>query len=328
MASQVKLIAELCQNHNGDIDLLKKMIDDAAEGGATHIKIQHIHANKLVYRSCFENGQSSNGRLLCIKRPYKAEYERLKSLELSADTYQAFVQHVKSLGLIPLTTCFTRDSISEIIDQGFEEIKVASYDCASYPMIRELAKRFNYIYVSTGATFDSEIEITSDILKNQQTNHCLLHCVTIYPTNLNDLNLKRIQYLNTMSENVGYSDHTETAKDGVIASLAALYLGASVIERHYTVLKDEETRDGRVSIRQKDLQEIANFANLSKADQFLALKDKKENWEEIMMGHAKRHLSDGELLNRHYYRGRFGSCRKGYDQTEVSTIFNWDEVTL
>lgn len=328
MANKIKLIAELCQNHNGDIDLLRRMIDDAADGGATHIKIQHIHADRLVYRSCFEEGDTKDSKVLCIKRPYASEYSRLKSLELPEKTYKEFVAHVESLGLIPLTTCFTRDSISQIAEQGFREVKVASYDCASYQMIRELCRSFNTLYVSTGATFDNEIKNTADILEKNNVHHCLLHCVTIYPTNIDMLNLARIAFLKELAPIVGYSDHTETSKDGVMASLAAIYLGAEVIERHFTVLGDKETRDGRVSIHKDHLREILNFSELAKADQQTVLHERMHDWEVHMMGYAQRCLSREELLNRHYYRGRFGSLRNGYENSEIGTIFNWDEIAL
>ena len=101
-------IAELCQNHNGDFDTVLRMVDAAAEAGATHIKIQHIYSRNLVFRPQFENGLVLDGKVHSIKRPWQSEFDRLKTLELSDSDCRKFVEYVRSLNLIPLTTCFAR----------------------------------------------------------------------------------------------------------------------------------------------------------------------------------------------------------------------------
>ena len=142
----MKLIAELCQNHNGDEDLLTKMIDDALDGGATHIKVQTIYSDDLTFRPEFEEGLQKNGEKLSIKRPWQLEYNRLKKLELSQNAYMRVVDKCKKGGAIPLTTCFSINRVKEIIYQGFEEIKVASYDCASYSLIRSLINLVGFLH--------------------------------------------------------------------------------------------------------------------------------------------------------------------------------------
>ena len=103
--------------------------------------MQTIYAANLAFRPQFETGLEVNGRTICIKRPWKAEYDRLLSLELTDKESSHFCEYVKSLGLIPVTTCFARCDLNRIIDQGFNNIKIASYDCASYPMLRDVAKK-------------------------------------------------------------------------------------------------------------------------------------------------------------------------------------------
>ena len=115
-----KIIAELCQNHNGDYKILEKMVETVAETGATHIKIQNIYADNLTFRTQFENGFVENGIQKTIKRPYKAEYERLKKLELKSNQIEKFISLSKKYNLIPMTTCFARDNIKEIKNLGFE----------------------------------------------------------------------------------------------------------------------------------------------------------------------------------------------------------------
>ena len=319
-----KIIAEFCQNHNGDFELVKRMLAAAAEGGATHVKIQNIFADNLTFRPQFEEGFTSDGNVLCIKRPFQDEYKRLKSLEISLERCAEFIDLSRSYNLVPLTTCFSRDTVRSIKSIGFEEVKVASYDCASFQLLKDLRGKFTHIYVSTGATFDGEIEHAAKILEDEE--HTLLHCVTIYPTPLSSMNLMRLNYLSTLSKNVGFSDHSSYAKHGVLSAKAAIYLGASVVERHFTILESSMTKDGPVSIDQKGLNEISTFAKLSKHDMLQNLLDHDPMWE-IMIGSQTRNLSHSELLNRDYYRGRFASQRSN-DINHSTMIYNWEETPL
>src|SRR4030042_3196649 len=101
----MKIITDFCQNHNGSFEILKKMSREAAEGGATHGKIQTMFADDLSFREKFEEGEfDSEGNIITIKRPYNLEYERLKKLELSYEQNAAFVNECKNAGIIPLTS--------------------------------------------------------------------------------------------------------------------------------------------------------------------------------------------------------------------------------
>lgn len=319
------LIAELCQNHNGDKNLLERMISEAAKSGATHCKIQHIYSSNLTFRPEFETGLITNEGTICIKRPYQDEFKRLKSLELSDEDCKRFIEICKDFNLIPMTTCFSRNYVDKIKEIGFEVIKIASYDCSSFQLLREIANKFEHIVVSTGATFDNEIEKAAEILRNKK--YTFLHCVTKYPTNLEDLNLARINWLKQFTNNVGFSDHSLRSKNGSFASMAAIAKGADSIECHFTVLNADQTKDGAVSTNPKQFEEIAQFTKLSKAEQIQYLNNKISNWDEITEGQAKRPLSHEELLNRAYYKGRFASPRKD-SKNGKNMIFNWEEVSL
>lgn len=323
----MKIIAELCQNHNGNFDIVKSMVDAAAGAGATHVKIQTIYADTLVFRPQFEEGLIVDGTTYAIKRPWLPEYQRLKGLELTPDQSFKFVEHCKNVGVIPLTTCFSRKNIREISGQGFQEVKVASYDCASYPMIEELANLFSNLYISTGATFDDEIRYTASILKNKTAEYSFLHCVTIYPTPVDMMNLSRITWLQQYSSHVGFSDHTLVSRDGILASMAAVVMGAELIERHFTILAADQTRDGPVSINPKQLKELCEFIKLSKSDQRDMLDNVFPGWE-IMIGNPSRQLSEIELLNRDYYRGRFATPRNIGSKNASEMIFNWEQTPV
>ena len=118
-------------------------------------------------------------------------------------------------------------------------IKVASFDCASFELLKDLSKsKFKTIYVSTGATFDSEILQAKQILKNK--NLTLLHCISIYPTTPNVANMNRINFLRKINDKVGFSDHSNPDKYGNILALVALSMDVNVIERHFTILEKEK----------------------------------------------------------------------------------------
>ena len=143
---------------------------------------------------------------------------------------------------------------------------------------------------------------------------------------MNKLHLSRLNYLNKLSNEVGFSDHTSPKNDGIIGSCAAIYLGAKVIERHFTSLEANQTKDGPVSITKKELKEINVFSKLSKSQQKLWLEDKYPKWNEILLGKSNRNMSKEELLNRAYYRGRFASQRSNSDAIIFTPRFNWEEA--
>ena len=323
----MKFIAELCQNHNGNFDTVRRMVDVAAESGASHVKIQHIYVRNLVYRSEFENGLEIDGRVQAIRRPWQSEYDRLKSLELTNSECSRFVEYVESVGLVPMTTCFARGDVELIAQQGFRTVKVASYDCASFPMLRELASKFDYLYVSTGATFDDEVRHAAQVLRNHAKDYSLLHCVTQYPTPIEEMHLNRISWLQQFTNEVGFSDHSLVSRDGIIAAKAAVACGASVVERHFTISAADETKDGPVSITAKDVRDLVDFASLSKEDQLSHLSEIYPCWEQ-MLGKAERWLSDEEILNRNYYRGRFATPRRQGVHRLAEMVSNWEETPL
>ncbi len=326
MEAAVKIIAELCQNHNGDPELMARMVEAAAGSGATHVKIQNIYANTLAYRPQFEEGYQEDSTVQVIRRPYRAEHERLSGLELSERDNLRFIDLCRQSGVVPMTTCFARVHVPVLRQMGYEAIKVASYDCASYPMLRELAAGFDSLVVSTGATHDDEIVHAVSVLRDTGVAFALLHCVTIYPTPLDEIHLARMQYLGELAPGAGFSDHTLVSRDGVAAAKAAIACGASWVERHFTVLPPDQTRDGPVSIGPELLSELAGFAGLAGEEQRAVLDRELPDWKK-MVGQRDRTLGHDELLNRDYYRGRFASPRP-FSRDGRSMIFNWEETPL
>jgi sialic acid synthase SpsE len=313
---KITVIADACQNHRGNLSILKEMIYAAREAGADYIKIQSILADELTRRERFEEGVTENGRIKAIKRPYRAEYERLKPMDLNDEAHAWFVDECKRAGIKPLTTVFTFSRIRFLASLDFESVKVASYDCASAPFIRELKKYFGHLIISTGATLDNEIEKTAQILKGHPFS--FLNCVTIYPTPLDQIHLRRIGWLRKFTNSVGFSDHTLVKRDGLKAALAAIYYGADIIERHFTILKPDQTKDGPVSVSPGQIRRLVEFSRLSKEDQKKYIDENIPEYP-MMLGSESRELTEEELLNRDYYRGRFAQ-RKG-----DMILYNWEE---
>lgn len=313
---KVTIIAEACQNHKGDLETLKNMIYAAKEAGADYIKIQSMLADELTSRERFEEGITENGKVKAIKRPYKAEYDRLNPMDLNDEAHIWFIEECKKASIKPLSTIFSFSRIKFLAPLDWDEIKVASYDCASFPFIKELKKYFSHLYISTGSTFDEEIKKTSDILNDH--SFTFMHCITIYPTPLEEIHLRRINWLRQFTNFVGFSDHTLVERDGLKASLAAIFYGADVVERHFTILDRSQTKDGPISINPNELKELVEFSKL-KQDEQRKYVEKSIKEFDMMLGKETRELSEEELLNRDYYRGRFAS------KIEGRIMYNWEE---
>ncbi len=317
-----KIIVEICQNHNGDRQVLKDMIYAAKENGADIVKGQIIFSEDLTPRERFNEGwEEHNGVKKTIKRPYQAELERLHSVDLAESDYKFFVDECNQVGITPILTVFSRNRIplaASLPYQGEKMVKVASYDCGSHEMVSELADNFDNLIISTGASFDEEIKKTAEILKSKNKDFVFLHCVTNYPNTLSMANLSRMDWLRQFTHRVGWSDHTLVARDGLKVSKVAIMLGADYIERHFTILPADKTKDGPVSINPAMLKDLSDFAKLSKEDQKKNVAQEIPDWKE-MIGLPQREMTHTEMLNRDYYRGRFAS------RVNNEWVYNWED---
>ena len=318
----VEVIAEFCQNHNGDRSVLEEMVYAAAEAGATFAKIQSMKADELTHRPRFDEGVTDQqGVVTTIKRPYDAEYRRLKPLDLEDDDHYRFIEWCGKAGIKPLTTVFSRSRVPFVASLGLEAVKVASFDCSSYALLRDLiGHRVPRLILSTGVTFDSEIEEAVRVVQGAEL--ALLHCVSIYPTPLAEANLRRMDYLRRLCPVVGISDHSNPEKDGVKLTAAAVLCGAQMVERHFTILPKDQTRDGPVSVNPVQLRELVRVSQL-KTDELQSFVRAHVPEFEQMLGSETRALSHTEMLNRDYYRGRFASSRPGREW-----IYNWEDGPL
>ncbi len=318
-----KIIAELCQNHNGDEKIMQEMVHSASEAGADYAKIQSMHSSELTHRLRFDDGLIEGGKVKVIKRPFKSELERLKKLDLNEKQHQLFLEHCEKYKIKPMTTIFSLSKIEMIEKLGFQTIKVASFDCASHRLIEEVSKRnFKHIVVSTGATFNREIKETANILKKSNKSHTLLHCVSIYPTGIEDANLSRIHYLRKIAKSVGLSDHSNPDIHKNIIPAVGMYLGVDLIEKHFTILDKDKTKDGPVSANPEQLKELVNLSKLNKQKLMDYIEENTDDYK-ILLGQENRDMTTTELLNRDYYQGRFAS-----KDSKGNYVFNWSKDNL
>jgi len=319
---KINLIAELCQNHNGDFNIVEEMIHAAKENGADYVKIQSMRSNDLNYRQRFEEGLIEGGVVKCIKRPFSSEYKRLKNLDLNSQEHFKFIKLCEKYKIKPMTTIFTRNRVNLIKKMKLEYLKISSFDCSSHIMIEEILKKFNSnIIVSTGGAYDREIFKTANILKKYKRKFTLLHCVSIYPTTPEVACLLRIKFLKGFTNSVGFSDHSNPDIYSYDLSALSKTLGATWIERHFTILKKNATKDGVVSVSPTQLKDLRKAIDLPNS-QILNYIRKKYNKSQLakILGSKHRELTDEEILNRDYYRGRFVS-----KTTSGKIVFNWDE---
>tara|TARA_B100000787_G_scaffold168714_1_gene158059 strand:- start:1094 stop:2047 length:954 start_codon:yes stop_codon:yes gene_type:complete len=314
-----QIIAELCQNHNGDIKILEEMVHAASESGADYAKIQSLHSSELTHRKRFDEGLIEGGKIKTIKRDYKSEYERLKKLDLEESDHIKFINFCKKYNIKPLTSVFSLGKI-DMVNKLFNEVKISSFDCASHRLIEEISKKdFDHVIVSTGATFNREIKKTCSILNQANKSFTLLHCVSIYPTPMVSANIERINFLKKFNDKVGISDHSNPEINKNLIPAVAFYLGVDCIEKHFTILDKDKTKDGPVSVNPNQLREIVNLSKSSKEDIKKYIDENIDDYK-ILLGSENRDMTDVELLNRDYYQGRFATKDKNNKY-----FFNWQE---
>ncbi|EKH5242140.1 N,N'-diacetyllegionaminate synthase [Campylobacter coli] len=245
------IIAEAGVNHNGDLNLAKKLIEVAAKSGADFVKFQSFKAELCVSK----NAKKAAYQLKTTAKD-ESQLEMIKKLELDFNAHQLLISHAKQCGIAFLSTPFDLESIELLDDLGLEVFKIPSGEITNLPYLKKIAKLNKKIILSTGMSNLGEIEAALEILcqgGTQRANITLLHCTTEYPAPFDEVNLKAMQTLkNAFNLDVGYSDHTK----GIHISLAAVALGASVIKKHFTLDKNMSGPDHKASLEPDELQEL------------------------------------------------------------------------
>jgi len=248
MPNRTLIIAEAGVNHNGDIELAKQLIDVAADAGADYVKFQTFSADRLVTKSADKaeyQRQSSDSP--------ESQFEMLKRLELSVEMHLELIEHCERKLIKFLSTGFDIQSVDLLIGLGLGLIKIPSGEITNLPFLRYVGSLGLPVILSSGMSTMKEIGDALSILEQtglRRDQTTVLHCTTEYPTPMNEVNLRAMNSIrNTLGVAVGYSDHTV----GIEVSVAAAALGASVIEKHFTIDRSLPGPDHKASLEPIEL---------------------------------------------------------------------------
>lgn len=255
----VFIIAEAGVNHNGSLDNAKRMVECAAEAGADAIKFQTFKAETLVCK----NAQKAEYQKEATGNE-ESQFEMLKKLELTEEEYEELKRYCGEKHIMFLSTPFDLDSLRYLNEIGIEIIKIPSGEITNYPYLREIGKLRKPIIMSTGMSTMAEVEEAVEVLQiNGARDITLLHCNTQYPTPYGDVNLRAMLALkDKFHTEVGYSDHTL----GIEIPIAATAMGATVIEKHFTLNRGMEGPDHKASLEPDELKcMIQSIRNVEQA---------------------------------------------------------------
>lgn len=243
---RVFIIAEAGVNHNGSVDLAKRLIDVAVDAGVDAVKFQTFTSEKLVV-TCAEKAEYQKKNTSCAE----SQYEMLKRLELSHSAHEDLISYCKKKGILFLSTPFDISDIEYLRQKRLPFMKIPSGAITDYPYLKKINECKVPVILSTGMSTVDEIEDALSILEDCSVS--LLHCTTEYPCPFDAVNLKSIAFLKERFKcDVGYSDHTE----GIEVAIAAVAMGATIIEKHFTLDRNMEGPDHKASIEPSKLKEM------------------------------------------------------------------------
>ncbi|MCT7648038.1 N-acetylneuraminate synthase [Aliarcobacter butzleri] len=294
--NKVFIIAEAGVNHNGSIDLAKKLIDVASESGVDAVKFQTFKAENLVSK----NAQKADYQKQTTDKN-ESQFDMIKKLELDIDTHKELIAYCKTKNIMFLSTPFDHDSIDLLSDLGLEMFKIPSGEITNLPYLRHIGRLNKKVILSTGMADIGEIEDALDVLiaaGTKKENITVLHANTMYPTPMEDVNLKAMVTIgNTFDVAFGYSDHTL----GIEVDIAAVAMGACCIEKHFTLDKTMEGPDHNASLEPDELKAMVKaIRNIELALGSCVKKPSKSEIPNIQIARksivAKMDIKKGELL--------------------------------
>ena len=271
---KVYIIAEAGDNHNGDFNTALKLVDVAKRAGADCVKFQTFVTEEIIskYAEMAEYQKQNTGK-------EESQFEMVKRLELSFDEFRKIKEYCDRVGIQFLSTPFDLKSVDFLNELGVPFFKIPSGEITNYPYLIKIAHTGKPVVMSTGMCEPDEILAAINVLENNGGGEItLLHCNTEYPTPLKDVNLYAMRTMKKMfGKKVGYSDHTK----GIEVPVAAVALGACVIEKHFTLDKNMPGPDHKASLEPDELgRMVKNIRNI-----------------EIALGDGVKHVSESERKN-------------------------------
>jgi N,N'-diacetyllegionaminate synthase len=294
--NKVFIIAEAGVNHNGSIDIAKKLIDAAVASGADAVKFQTFKAENLATKYAKKANYQKN-----LTNQKESQFDMLKKLELSKEMHTELINYSKIKDIKFLSSPFDFESIELLKDLGLKIFKIPSGEITNLPYLRHIGKLNKKIILSTGMSNIDEVKTALDILINSGTkkkNIIVLHANTEYPTPMEDVNLKAMLTIGKELEvNFGYSDHTL----GIEVDIAAVAMGAKCIEKHFTLSCNMKGPDHKASLEPDQLKEMVKaIRNIERALGSNIKKPSKSELPNIQIARksivAKTKIKKGDIL--------------------------------
>ncbi|MDH4395564.1 MAG: N-acetylneuraminate synthase [Limnobacter sp.] len=247
------IIAEAGVNHNGDLELAKQLIIAAKAAGADIVKFQTFKANKLVTKSADKAAYQKN-----TTDSNEGQYQMLQKLELSRADHEVLIDECRSQSIGFHSTAFDTDSFDMLVELGLNQVKIPSGELTNLPLIRHMTSLGMPVILSTGMANLGEIEAAIDVIEQAGTPRnriTVLHCTTEYPTPMADVNLRAMVGIKAaLGVEVGYSDHTP----GIEVPIAAVAMGATIIEKHFTLDRTLPGPDHQASLEPRELKAMVD----------------------------------------------------------------------
>jgi N,N'-diacetyllegionaminate synthase len=288
----VFIIAEAGVNHNGSVDLAKQLIDVASNSGADAVKFQTFKAENLVSKNTQKaeyQKQTTNAS--------ESQFDMIKKLELDVDTHKELITYCQEKDIMFLSTPFDHDSIDLLSSLGLHIFKIPSGEITNLPYLRYIGSLDKQVVLSTGMSNLQEVEDALTILINAGTskeNITILHANTMYPTPMEDVNLNAMLTIQQeFGVAVGFSDHTL----GIEVDIAAVAMGASIIEKHFTLDKTMNGPDHKASLEPDELKAmVLSIRNIEKA---LGSYEKKPSpSESINIDIARKSIVSNQIIKK------------------------------
>ncbi|MDP2939778.1 MAG: N-acetylneuraminate synthase [Candidatus Omnitrophota bacterium] len=318
MSKKVFIIAEAGVNHNGSLVIATRLVDAAEKSGVDAIKFQTFRVENIATINSPKAAYQKK-----TSRDMQSQFEMLKKLQLNINAHRKLIDYCKKKKIMFLSSAFDLESIDLLRHLGQQLFKIPSGEITNLPLLRKIGGLKKKIILSTGMATLDEIKNTLAVLIKAGTKKediTVLHCNTEYPTSMEDVNLRAMLSMRDIFKvNVGYSDHTL----GIEVPIAAVALGASVIEKHFTLKRNMKGPDHKASLEPKELKQMVNsIRNIEKA-----------------LGNRIKRPSKSEIKNRDIVRKSIvaaKSIKKGerFDEINITvkrpargiSPMKWDEV--
>ena len=302
MMKRTLIIAEAGVNHNGDMALAKQLIESAAKAGADLVKFQTFTANRQVTKTASKAEYQTQ-----TTDKTESQHEMLRRLELSQEMHEELIVHCGEHGIGFFSTGFDIESIDLLVDLGQDHFKIPSGEITNLPYMRHIGRLGQSVILSTGMATLGDIEAALNVLEQAGTPRAkitVLHCTTEYPTPMAEVNLRAMQSIqHAFGVDVGYSDHTP----GIEVATAAVAMGATVIEKHFTMDSNLPGPDHKASLEPEGLAAmIAAIRNI-----------------EVALGDGVKRLTESEARNMPVMRKSLLACQS----IKSGEIFSADNIT-